>query len=108
VPLPPGHAASIQLSRGLSLREKRLIGGFLVAMAALVAVLVISFSSAGHSSANGCIYLNVAAATGAEQISQCGTQARATCASARIPGAFTHEAAGAVSAQCRKAGLPVG
>jgi hypothetical protein len=108
VPLPPGHAASIRLSRRLSLRERRLIGGFLAAMAALVVVLVISFSSGGQASANGCIYLNVAAATGAEQISQCGAQARATCASATAPGAFTRPAAGAVSAQCRKAGLPVG
>jgi hypothetical protein len=108
VPLPPGHAETIRVGRRLSLREKRLIGGFLVAMAALVVVLVISFSSGGQSSGGGCIYLNIAAATGAEQVSQCGAQARATCASAHTPGAFTRQAASAVSTECRKARLPVG
>jgi hypothetical protein len=107
VPRPPGHAASLSVGRRLSAREKRLVRGFLVAMAALVVVLVISFSRGGQSSANGCIYLNIAAATGAEQISQCGAPARSTCATAHTPGAFTRQAAGAVSAACRKAGLPV-
>ena len=77
-------------------------------MAALLVVLAISLARSGQSSANGCIYLNVAAATGAEQISQCGATARATCSSAHDAGAFTRQAAGAVSTQCRKAGLPVG
>jgi hypothetical protein len=108
MPLPPGHAESIRLRPRLSLREQRLVAGFIAAMAALAVVLIISFSTGGQSSANGCIYLNIAAATGAEQISQCGTAARSTCANAHTPGAFTRQAAGAVSAECRKAGLPVG
>jgi hypothetical protein len=105
--LPPGHAESVRLGRRLSLREKRLVGAFIAAMAALAVVLVISLSSGGQSSADGCIYLTLPAATGAEQISQCGAQARETCATAHAPGAFTAPAARAVSAECRKAGLPV-
>jgi hypothetical protein len=106
--LPPGHAESIRLGRRLSQREKRLVGGFLAAMAALVVILVIALSTGGQSSAHGCIYATIPAATGAQQISECGAQARSTCASAQTPGAFTPQAARAVSAECRKAGLPVG
>ncbi len=108
MPLPPGHAASITLGRRLSLRERRLVAGFIAAMAALAVVLVISLSSGGPASANGCIYLTLPAATGAEQVSQCGGPARETCASAHRPGAFTAQAARAVSTACREAGLPVG
>jgi hypothetical protein len=108
MPLPPGHAESIRLRPRLSSREQRLVAGFIAAMAALLVVLAISFSRGGQSSANGCIYLNLAAATGAEQISQCGAAARETCASAHRRGAFTAQAASSVSAACREAGLPVG
>ncbi len=102
--LPPGHADARRLSR----REKRLLAGVGGALAALVVVLIIALSTGGPASAHGCIYATIPAATGAQQISQCGAAARETCASARAPGAFTAQAAGAVAAQCRKAGLPVG
>ena len=106
--LPPGHAESVRIGRRLSLREKRLVVGFLAAMAALLAVLVIALSSSGQSSGHGCVYATIPAATGAQQISQCGAQARFTCASAQTAGAFTAQAARVISAECRKAGLPVG
>jgi hypothetical protein len=106
--LPPGHAESIRLGRRLSVREKRLLGGVLGVVAALVVVLVIALSTGGQSSAHGCIYLTIPAATGAQQISQCGAPARETCSTARTPGAFTEQAARMVSAACRKAGLPIG
>jgi hypothetical protein len=106
--LPPGHAESIGLGRRLSVREKRLLAGVLAALGALVIVLVIALSSGGQSSARGCIYVTIPADTGAQEISQCGAAARETCASARAPGAFTAQAAQAVAAECRKAGLPVG
>jgi hypothetical protein len=70
--LPQGHA---ELPR-LSVREKRLLTGVLAAVGALAVVLVISLSTGGPSSAHGCIYATVPAATGAEQISECGATAR--------------------------------
>ena len=77
-------------------------------VAALVVVLVISFTSSGPSSRSGCIYATIPAATGAEQVHQCGAVARSTCASALAPGAFAPQAAKVVAGECRKAGLPVG
>jgi hypothetical protein len=106
--LPPGHAESIRFGLRLSRREKRLlvlVGG---ALAVLVVVLSISLATSGRSSGHGCIYATIPAATGAQEISECGAQARATCAGALAPGAFTAQAARAVAAECRKAGLPVG
>ena len=105
--LPPGHAESIRVGRRLSVREKRLVGTVLGAVAALLLIVVIALSTSGQSSAHGCIYVTIPAATGAQEISECGATARATCASARTPGAFSQQAAGAVAGECRKAGLPV-
>jgi hypothetical protein len=85
-----------------------MIGGVLGVVAALVVVLVISFASTGPSSKSGCIYATIPAATGAEQVHQCGGAARSTCASANTPGAFTRQAAQTIAAECRKAGLRVG
>jgi hypothetical protein len=105
--LPPGHAESLRIGRRLSVRERRLLAAVLGAVVALAVVLGIALGSSGQSSAHGCIYVTIPSATGAQQISQCGPAARATCASARAPGAFTRQAAGAVASECRKAGLPV-
>lgn len=102
--LPLGHAEP----KRLSVREKRLLAGVVGAVVVLLAVIVIAVSSSGQSSAHGCIYATIPAATGAQEISQCGAQARATCASAGMPGAFSRQAAGVVATECRKAGLPVG
>lgn len=77
-------------------------------VAVLAVVLVVSLASGGKSSAHGCIYATVPAATGAEEISQCGAGARDTCATVREPGAYTRQAADDIAAECRKAGLPVG
>jgi hypothetical protein len=106
--LPPGHAESVRVRRPLAAREKRIIAGFVAALAALAIVLAVSLGSSGTSSANGCIYATIPAATGAQQISQCGSAARDTCASAGASGAFTPQAARVIDGQCRKAGLPVG
>jgi hypothetical protein len=90
------------------MREKRLLGVVVGALALLVVVVVVALSSSGQSSAHGCIYVTIPAATGAQEISQCGAAARETCASALTPGAFSQQAAGAVATECRKASLPVG
>jgi hypothetical protein len=85
-----------------------MIGGVLGVVAALAVVLVISFVSSGPSSSSGCIYATIPAATGAQQVHECGATARSTCATVLTPGAFTAQAAQTLAAECRKAGLPVG
>jgi hypothetical protein len=106
--MPPGHAEIAKVRWQPSRRERWMIGGVLGVVVALVVVLVISFASSGPSSKSGCIYATIPAATGAQQVHQCGAAARATCQSAQTPGAFTAQAAQAIVAECRKAGLPVG
>jgi hypothetical protein len=95
-------------SRGLNAREKRLISGVLVVVAALVVALAVSIASAGNSSAHGCIHATIPGAVGAEEINQCGAQARSTCQTAEHPGSFTASSARVIATECRKAGLPVG
>ncbi len=85
-----------------------MIGGVLLIVAALVLALVVSLATAGPSSSHGCIYVTIPAATGAQEINQCGQTARGTCASALRPGAFPAQSGRVVAAECRKAGLPLG
>jgi hypothetical protein len=106
--LPPGHADAIATDRRLSTREKRMVGGVIGVVIALAVVLVISLSSGGPSSARDCIYATIPGDVGAQQINQCGVQARDTCQSVEAPGAYTPQAASTIAAECRKAGLPVG
>jgi hypothetical protein len=106
--LPPGHADAIACRRQLSSREKWMVGGVLAAVVVLALVLVISFSSGGPSSRGGCVYATIPADTGAQQIHQCGAQARDTCQSVYSQGSFTQPAAAVLASECRKAGLPVG
>ena len=106
--LPPGHAQATATPRKLSPREKRLIGGVLGVLAVIVVALVISIATAGPSSARGCIHATIHGAVGAQQIDQCGVQARDTCQTVNQPGVFPAASARVVAAQCRKAGLPIG
>lgn len=85
-----------------------MLGGVLAVGAALLLAVVIALVTAGQPSARGCINATIPAATGAQQISECGATARATCASARAPGAFTVQAAETIASECHKAGLSVG
>jgi len=85
-----------------------MIAGVLVSVAGLAVILVISLVTAGPRSSHGCVYLTIPAATGAQEIYQCGGRARSTCASALRSGAFTPQARRVVVAECRKAALPVG
>ena len=102
--MPSEHGPVYRPSR----REKWMVGGVLGVVAALAVVLVISFVSSGPSSGHGCIYANIPGAVGAEQVHECGDTARATCRSVYAPGAYTHQAALTVAAECRKARLAVG
>jgi hypothetical protein len=108
VVLPLGHSQSVSSRRGLRPRERWMIGAVLAAVAALVIAIVVAFASGGPRSANGCIHVVLPAATGAQEINQCGADARATCASVRSGGSFTAQAARVAARECRKAGLPVG
>jgi hypothetical protein len=106
--LPPGHAETLRPRWRLSAREKWMIGGVLGVVAALAVVLVISFASSNPSSTSGCIYATIPAATGAEQIHQCGATAKSMCATVHSGGGFTAQAASTIASKCREAGLPVG
>ena len=85
-----------------------MLGGVLALVAAIVVALVVSIVVAGAISAHGCIRATIPGAVGAQEINQCGAQARATCQTAEQPGAFPPASARVVAAECRKAGLPVG
>jgi hypothetical protein len=85
-----------------------MVRGVLAAVAAVALALALSFAIGGKSSGRGCIYATIPGAVGAQEVNECGATARQTCLSLRNPGAYTPQAAGAIAAQCRKAGLPVG
>jgi hypothetical protein len=85
-----------------------MISGVLATVVVLALVLVISFATSAPSSKSGCIYATIPAATGAQQVSECGAAARSTCTTVLTPGAFTAQAAETLASECRKAGLPVG
>ncbi len=105
--LPPGHGKAVAAPRGISGRERRMISGVLVLAAALIAALVISLATGGRASSHGCIHATIPGAVGAQEIDQCGAQARTTCQSAEQPGAFTPSSARVIASECRKAGLAV-
>jgi ABC-type nickel/cobalt efflux system permease component RcnA len=106
--LPPGHAQRLRERRAFSVRERWMVGGVLGMLAALAVVLVISFSTAGRQSANGCINVALSYSTGGAQIFRCGAGARALCEQVDRPGGLSGVTGRAVAVQCRKAGLPVG
>jgi hypothetical protein len=85
-----------------------MIGGVLAAVVAILVAVVISLATDGRTSAHGCIYATVPAATGAQELSECGATAASTCASVGSPGAYPQQAARVIAAECRKAGLRVG
>jgi hypothetical protein len=85
-----------------------MIGAVVGAVAAILVAVVIALATSGRTSSHGCIYVTIPAATGAQEIAQCGVEAASTCTSAGTPGAFTQESARAIAAECRKAGLAVG
>lgn len=105
--LPPGHAEALRARRGLSNREKWLIGGVLGTLALIAIVLAVSLGTAGPSSARGCVHATVAGPVGAVQINECGAPARSICATVYAPGAYPPSGVQTLAAECRKAGLPV-
>jgi len=108
VVLPLGHGKPTGSSRALSGRERWMVRTVLGAVAALAVVLAVAIGTAGKSSAHGCIHATIAGPVGAQEVDQCGAEARSTCLTARTSGAFTSPGARVIEQQCRKAGLPVG
>lgn len=106
--LPPGHAEMLRERRTFSGRERWMIGGVLGVVAALAVVLVISLSTAGRHSGNGCVSVGLTYSTGGQQVFRCGASARALCTTAGVAGGITGSTGRAVATECRKAGLPVG
>jgi hypothetical protein len=104
--LPPGHAEAAAAPRRLTVREKRLIAGVLAVVAAIAVAFIISLSTGGQTSANGCIHLTIPGVVGAQEIDNCGEAARSICQSVARPGAFAPAAAQAIATECRKAGIP--
>lgn len=94
--------------RSLSVREKWLLGGVLSAVVALAVVVAVALATAGHSTGNGCIDVNISSSLGNQEFYRCGAAARAMCASVDTPGGFTGAAGRAVATECRKLALPVG
>jgi len=106
--LPPGHAQQVVAGRRFSVRERWMVGSVLSVVAALAVVLVISLATAGHSSGNGCVEVNLPFSMGGQELYRCGRSAKTLCSAAGRAGGFTGAAAQAVATQCRKAGLRPG
>lgn len=105
--LPLGHGIAPAAARRLSRRERWMVRGVLAAVAALVVVLVLAIASAGRTSAHGCIHVTIPGPVGAEQLDQCGAQAKATCRSVALPGSYPAPTARTVARECRRAGLAI-
>lgn len=106
--MPPGHAANVQRLRRLSERERWILRGVLALVTVLAVAIVVAVGTAGRTSANGCLHLTLPAATGAQDVNECGAVARNTCATVLEPGAYTQLGQSLLSTGCRRAGLPVG
>lgn len=106
--LPPGHAKALLGPRALSKRERFMVRGVLAVVAVLAVVVAVAIATAGRSSANGCIHATIPGPVGAQEVNQCGSEARATCHTALASGSFAAQAARVIARECRKAALPVG
>ncbi|HEY1590470.1 MAG TPA: hypothetical protein VGF81_01660 [Solirubrobacteraceae bacterium] len=105
--MPAGHVQTLQVRRGLSRRERWMIGAVLATVAAVAIALAVSLATAGPSSARGCIHATLPGVVGAVQVNECGASARSICASVYAPGAYAPGAAQTLAGECRKAGLPI-
>jgi|SRR5579875_2296204 len=103
--LPPGHANRPAGPRRLARRERWLLGGGGVVLAALAVVLVISLSSRQRVSGHGCIDVSAATVIGGSELYRCGAAARAMCAGGGVASREFASFQRALTAACRKAGL---
>jgi hypothetical protein len=85
-----------------------MVGGVLGALAILIVAVVVSLATAGHSTGNGCVNVDIPSSLGSQNFYKCGAEARAMCAAVGTPGGLTGVAGRAAAAECRKLSLPVG
>jgi hypothetical protein len=85
-----------------------MVGGVLASVAILAVAVVLAVSSGSHITSKGCVDVTIPYSLGGQEIYECGARARSLCASVGSAGGFSGTAGGAVAAECRKAGLPVG
>jgi hypothetical protein len=105
MPLPPGHYAQLTAPRRVGRRDRFIVGGGVLLLAAIAVAVAISFTSVRRQSRDGCVDVNAATVIGGSELYRCGATARALCAGRRSPRqsvAFTH----ALDSACRQAGLP--
>jgi hypothetical protein len=89
-------------------REKRIVAGMATLVAVLIVGVLIAVITAGHSTGNGCVDVQIASPVGGSETFKCGAQARALCALVGVPDGYNGTAGAAIATECRKAGLPVG
>jgi hypothetical protein len=106
--LPPGHAQAARARRSFSVREKWILGGVGAVAVALMVAVVVSLTTGGHSTGNGCVDVTFQSSLGAQEFYKCGSAARSLCSSVGAPGGLTGVAGQAAATECRKIGLPVG
>jgi hypothetical protein len=106
--LPPDHQRQTRPLRRLSERERWLARIMAVVTVAAVVAVVVSLATSSPSSGNGCVHAIFPGPVGAEQVNQCGAGARSLCATLGSSTGYGHEALRTITAECRKAGLPVG
>jgi hypothetical protein len=106
--LPPDHQRQTRPLRRLSERERWLVRIMGVVTVAVVIAVVVSLATSNPSSGNGCVHAIFPGPVGAEQVNQCGAGARSLCVTLRSSTGYGPEALRTITAECRKAGLPVG
>ena len=104
--LPPGHGLKVTQRRGLSRRERWLIGSVLGLLAVICVAVVVAFTSVQKQSRNGCIDVSAATVIGGSELYRCGADARALCTTPSDSGTSNLAFRRALADACRKAGLP--
>lgn len=105
--LPPGHAQRATRPLRMGRRERWMLGSGTALLAALVVVLVISFTSHQRTSGHGCVDVSAATVIGGSELYRCGAAARALCTQPGRAGREFVSFQRALADACRKAGLPV-
>ncbi len=105
--LPPGHGQEVTQRRGLSRRERWLIGSVLGLLAVICVAVVVAFTSVQKQSRNGCIDVSAATVIGGSELYRCGQAARDLCTQPGGQRSSNVAFARALAEACHKAGLPV-
>jgi hypothetical protein len=94
--------------RRLSRRERWIVRGVVSAAVALVLVVGVSIALGGHKSSAGCIDVTSPGFIGSQEISGCGSRARAICQSLGASrDGYSRGQDQAIAAACRKQGIRV-